>query len=300
MVTSEPCSPARLSATIVATRIEVPSASACSSALPKILPIVILFSLFTLPLLAQRDADLKPSPPATPIVVDSSGAQLASPTAVLPQTRSRFGLAVKASSLGVGGDFGTLLTRHFDLRAGFTGLSYSRTVADGDISYPSTLHLNSVQAVVDWFPWSRAIHFSPGLLLNNRNRVTATALVPTGKVLTSGVEKFISNPKDPITGSASSSMRKLAPMMLVGFGNIIPRSKRFSISSDLGVVFEGAPNAQFTLLGSACDPSGAHCRNAATDKSIQADVRSGETTMQNDLSFMRFYPVVSVEFGYHF
>jgi hypothetical protein len=29
-------------------------------------------------------------------------------------------------------------------------------------------------------------------------------------------------------------------------------------------------------------------------------VRSGEQTMRDDLSVMKYYPVISVEFGYHF
>ena len=95
-------------------------------------------------------------------------------------------------------------------------------------------------------------------------------------------------------------MRKVAPMLLFGFGNFIPRGRRFSLSSDFGVVFQGAPNTRFTLLGTACDVSGVHCRGVLSDATIQADVRSGEKTMQNDLSFMKYYPVVSLEFGYHF
>jgi hypothetical protein len=225
--------------------------------------------------------------PAKPVVNDS-------------RLGSRFGLAFKSSTLGLGADFGIRLARPVNLRLGFSGFNYSRTVADGDIAYLGTLHLRSLQTVVDWFPWSRAIHFSPGLLLYNDNRVTANALIPTGKTLTSGAEVFISNPQNPITGSAKSAMRRVAPMMLFGFGNLVPRARRFSFSSDFGVVFQGQPTTNFALIGSACDTSGVHCRNVAHDPSIQADVRSGEQTMRDDLSIMKYYPVISVGFGYHF
>ena len=95
-------------------------------------------------------------------------------------------------------------------------------------------------------------------------------------------------------------MRKVAPMVLFGFGNLVPRTRHFSVSTDIGVVFQGLPSTQFTLLGSACDVSGVHCRNVTRDANIQADVRSGEKTMQDDLSIMKYYPVISVEFGYRF
>jgi hypothetical protein len=213
---------------------------------------------------------------------------------------SRLGLAFKSSTLGFGADLGVRLARPVNLRVGFSGFNYSRTVADGSIAYLGTLHLRSLQTVVDWFPWSRGFHLSPGVMVFNDNHATANALIPTGKTLTSGAEVFVSNPKNPITGAASSSMRRVAPMVLFGFGNLVPRTRRFSVTSDFGVVFQGQPSTSFSLVGSACDTTGVHCRNVANDPSIQADVRSGEQTMRDDLSILKFYPVISVEFGYHF
>ena len=213
---------------------------------------------------------------------------------------SRFGLAFRSSTLGFGTDFAIRVVHPVNLRVGYSTFNYSRTVADGDISYLGKLHLGSLQTVVDWFPGSRGFHISPGMLFYNGNRVTANALIPTGKTLTTGTESFVSNPKNPITGSANMSLRRFAPLVLFGFGNLVPRSRRFSFTSDFGVVFQGQPNTSFQLIGSACDPTGVHCRNVAKDPSIQSDVKSGEQTMRDDLSIMKFYPVVSVEFGYHF
>lgn len=213
---------------------------------------------------------------------------------------SRFGIAFKTSTLGLGGDFAVRLAHPLNLRIGFTGFNYSRTVPDGDIAYRGTLRLCSLQAVVDWFPWSHAFHFSPGLLLYNGNLVTAKALIPTGKTLSAGTEVFISNPQNPITGSARSAMRKVAPEMLVGFGNLVPRGRRFSFSIDIGVVFQGQPTTSLAILGSACDEAGIHCQDVARDASIQADMRSGEKTMQDALFIFKYYPLVSIEFGYHF
>lgn len=213
---------------------------------------------------------------------------------------SRFALAFKSSSLGLGADLGTRLTNHMNIRVGFNGFNYSRTVSNGGIAYLGRLQLRSLQALVDCFPWSRGIHFSPGLLLYDGNHVTANALLPTGKILSSGTESFVSNPQNPLVGSAQSSMRKVAPIMLVGVGNLVPRTRHFAASADFGIVFQGLPSTQVSLVGSACDVSGAHCRDVSRDASIQADIRSGEKTMQNDLSIMRFYPVISIDFGYRF
>jgi hypothetical protein len=95
-------------------------------------------------------------------------------------------------------------------------------------------------------------------------------------------------------------MRKVAPMMLFGFGSIVPRTRRFGISADFGVVFQGVPNTSFALLGSACDAKGKNCAKLASDARVQSDVRAGEQTMQDDLSIMRYYPIASVSLGYRF
>jgi hypothetical protein len=216
------------------------------------------------------------------------------------RTGSRFALAFKSSTLGLGAELGTRLADRVNLRVGFTGFNYSRTVSDGGISYLGTLRLRSAQTVVDWFPSSHGFHLSPGLLIYDNNHVTANALLPTGKVLTSGTEAFISNPRDPIRGSATSAMRQVVPMMLFGFGNIIPRSRHLVFAADFGVAFQGQPKTSFALIGSGCDPSGRHCRDIAHDPNVQADVRSGEKTLQDDLSIMKYYPIVSIQFGYRF
>ena len=213
---------------------------------------------------------------------------------------SRFGVALKASTLGVGAELGARLTNRVNLRVGFSGLNYSRTDSDSGLTYLGSLRLRSVQSVVDWFPWAHGFHVSPGLLLFDGNHVTAKAVLPTGQVLTSGEDAFISNPGNPVKGFAQSTMRKVAPMILFGFGNIVPRTRRFSVSADFGVVFQGEPKTQFVLFGSACDSSGVYCSDIARDASIQEDVRSGQKTMQDELSVMKYYPVISVQFGYRF
>jgi hypothetical protein len=213
---------------------------------------------------------------------------------------SRFALAFRTSTLGLGADIGVRVADHVNLRIGFSGFNYSRTVSDGNIPYVGVLRLRSLQAMAEWFPWHGGFHLSPGLLLYDGNRVTAKALFSKAQILSSGTNTFTSDPRDPITGAARSSMRKVAPMILAGFGSVVPRTRHFGISVDFGVVFQGLPSTSFVMLGSACDPKGQHCSKVAADSDIQSDIREGEQTMQDDLSIMRFYPIASVSLGYRF
>jgi hypothetical protein len=213
---------------------------------------------------------------------------------------SRFALAFRTSTLGLGADIGVRVADHVNRRVGFSGFNYSRTVSDGNIPYIGVLRLRSLQAMADWFPGHGGFHLSPGLLLYDGNRVTANALFSKAQILSSGTNTFTSDPSDPITGAARSSMRKVAPMIMAGFGSVVPRTRRFGISVDFGVVFQGLPSTSFTMLGSACDPTGQNCSKLAADSGIQSDIRAGEQTMQDDLSIMNYYPIVSVSLGYRF
>ena len=214
---------------------------------------------------------------------------------------SRFGLAFKTSTLGLGGDLGVRLVRPINLRVGFSTFHFTADLNHDRIPYEAGLRLRSLETIVDWFPFAGSYHVSPGLIFNNHNHITATATLPPGQVETSGNIKYISDPNNPIVGNAQSAFRKVAPVLLVGFGNLLPRYHHFAYSVDFGFVYQGHPNSNFTLHGSACDPSGIVCVNIADDIDTRKQVAAAQRDLNKSVStFMRFYPVVSVEFGYRF
>jgi hypothetical protein len=255
--------------------------------------------LFTDPLIRrwlQETAD-----DSGPTVTDGGGATISFAPAVKKTSRgSRFALAFETSTLGLGPRAAIRLHNHLNLRIGASAFDFRRNVADGDIVYDAVFRLRSLNFIADWFPTSKGLHISPGVLVYNRNRVSATAAMPVGKVLSAGTETFVSDPQNPIVGNARSNIRAISPMVLFGFGNLLPRAGHIGFSFDFGVVFQGTPVTTVTLAGSACDVSQIHCQDIAKDRSIQSEIDAGRKTMQDDLSFMRFYPVISVGVGYRF
>jgi hypothetical protein len=215
-------------------------------------------------------------------------------------TGSRFALAFKGSTLGLGPDLGIRLTRHFNLRVGGNAFDYRRSLSEDGVSYDSAFRLRSVQALVDWFPFAESFHLSAGLLVYNGNHVSANATVPVNQILTAGSENVISNPTNPITGKATSGVRPVAPIIAIGFGNLVARARRVGFSVDFGVVFQGAPHSSLTFNGSACDLSGTFCADIAGDPSIQSQAATESHTISKDLFFLRYYPFVSLEVGYRF
>jgi hypothetical protein len=213
---------------------------------------------------------------------------------------SRFGLAFRASTLGVGGDAAFRIARPVNLRVGFNTFDYSRNSRSDGVQYKGSLRLRSLETIVDWFPFAGSFHVGSGALFFNGNRVTAVGTPPVGQVLTAGAQAYVSDPQNPLTGSAKSATRRIAPMVILGFGNLVPHNRHFAYSVDFGVVFQGAPKSTFTVGGGACDPSGEFCARAAEDSSIQAEAQSAQSNLDHHVSFLKYYPVMSVEFGYRF
>ena len=212
---------------------------------------------------------------------------------------SRLAIAVKADSLGLGGELATPLGRSFNLRVGasLANLGYAFDI-DG-INYNTGTHLKSGTATVDWFPRAGGFHISPGVLYLQPS-VGGTANVPAGRYFSLGDTSFVNSIDDPVSGIASFKYdRKVFPMLLMGFGNLLPRSGRhLSIPFEVGAAYTGLAVINVTLVGTACTTQG--CFDAATDTQTQTSLRQELNDINKDLKPYPFYPIVSLGVGYRF
>jgi hypothetical protein len=208
------------------------------------------------------------------------------------------GIQAKISTLGAGGEIGIGLRPRINVRAGFNGLSYSHTFSKDGISYGGQLTLRSLTANVDFYVLG-PLHISPGALLYNGFKGSATASVPAGQTFTLGGTTYQSGAGNPLNGSAALTVAKAAPEILIGVGNLVPR-KHFTANFDIGVVFQGSLTSQLNLAGQACAPNGQNCVNAATDPTVQSNVVAQQTKLNNDLAPFKYYPVISFGIGYKF
>lgn len=212
----------------------------------------------------------------------------------------RFGVEVKASTLGIGVDAATAVTNRSNVRLGFNAFNYSRDFSKDGINYSGELSLRSFEILYDQYLFG-GFHISPGLLAYNGNQGNATAEVPGGGLFSLGGASYLSSPANPVTGTGVLDTRKVAPMILIGIGNLLPRSNRhFTANFDVGVVFQGSPKATLNLNGTACTPQANLCQNAATSPVIQADIENEQTKINNSVDFFKYYPVISIGFGYRF
>ena len=215
--------------------------------------------------------------------------------------RSRAGVVLKVSTLGAGVDVAVPISDRVNLRGGFAAFSIGRDFDLDGIRLDARLKLRSVATHLDWFPFGGGFHLSPGVMLYNGNGLTANATVSGGEQFSLGDEDLISNPTNLVTGAASVSFKRVAPSLLLGWGNIVPRGgRRWSIPVELGVIFSRAPIATLSLGGSACARNGSNCRNIASDPTLQAELKQQVDQMNEDISVLKILPVLSFGFSFRF
>ncbi len=142
---------------------------------------------------------------------------------------------------------------------------------------------------------------SPGVLAYIGDPITAHALVPGGQSFTLGGVTYYSDAAAPVNGGGKIDFNQAAPLITVGWGNLVPRShRRFSVPLELGVSLQGAPQATLNLQGSVCTSPGVNCRTIPSDATVQSNIVSEEHKLNNSMSVFKAYPYISVGFGVKF
>lgn len=224
---------------------------------------------------------------------------------VAPATRSgpfsAIAVTAKVGVLGVGIDLSTPLSRKTNLRIGGNYFKYNDTLTTDGIQFQGNLKFASAQASIDWFPWGRSFHISPGALVYNGNGLSANASVPGGTSFTLDDNSFVSSATDPVGGNASVTFAKAAPMLTVGWGNPIPRNgRRFSFPIELGFAYVGDPTTSLTFTGTACDAQYALCQPVSQNAEFQSSVSAERVRFQNNANDARFFPILSAGFSFRF
>jgi hypothetical protein len=212
---------------------------------------------------------------------------------------STVALGIKADTLGTGLELATPLSRSFNLRTGANIFAFGYAFNIDGVDYDSDLHFRSAQVNLDWFPFHGRFHISPGVLYA-KNSLTAIASVSPGAYFELGSQGFINTVDDPLNGSAAIKFpHEIAPMIMIGFGNLIPRSgKHFSMPVEVGAAFIGTPTVNVQLSGTACTNEG--CFDAATNPDVQKGLADEIIKLNKRLSNIPVYPIVSVGFAYRF
>jgi hypothetical protein len=229
---------------------------------------------------------------------------------------SRIGIGANVSPLGIGINGTTVLSDFFDARlmGNFFGYTSPRFDVEG-FKAIANLHLASMAASLDWYPFNSVWRLSPGLMFYNANQFSMTASVAGGTSFTLNGQTFYSATANaatgatPLTGSGLLGLhpRPIAFTAAGGFGKFVPRSRRhWSFPSEFGVVFMGAPTANVNVSGWVClDQKQTECSQISTPgnpiaQQFNTALQAQLTKWRRDLAKVPFYPIFSYSVVYSF
>ena len=212
---------------------------------------------------------------------------------------SRMGVGISISpTLGVGAEAAYEVTPRINVRGGFNYFSYTANFNNSGVTYGGTLKLESGEVHLDYFLW-HSLHVSPGVLFSPGNMLNANLSVPGGNTFTLSGTTYQSSQASPVAGTGSLKFNTVAPSILFGLGNLVPRGRhRFSMKFDIGGAFRGTPTTALNFTGSVCQQNGTNCTAVSSNQSFQTNVTAQQTKFNNDISVLKFYPIISFGFGF--
>ena len=218
---------------------------------------------------------------------------------------------IKVSSQGIGFDTAMPVWKRLNVRGGANFFQYGATFFEDGVTYVGNLQLHNADASVDFYPFRNAFRVSGGMQFYNTNQITARANVPGGQEIDLDGTALYSSVAGPVNGSGLSKLgHTVAPLVTVGWGNILrPEfASHWSVPVELGFVYIGQPTVNLQLSGITClrqadamtPIPGPTCSNIAGNPLTQAQIVGEQTRLSSDLRYLRFYPILSVGFGYRF
>jgi hypothetical protein len=203
----------------------------------------------------------------------------------LPQiaTADDFSTGVKVSTLGPGLEFETRLSENFGIRAGANYLPITVSVTADDIDYDADFSWKTVSVMADIYPFSGIFRITGGLFYNG-NDVDVSG-TPSDNV---NIGNHTYTPAQVGTISGSLGFNTLAPYAGIGWSGGDTTSGNWTISFDLGVMFQGSATVD-ELSASGLLGSNATFVN---------DLNQEKADLEDEMEPYQYYPVVAVTLAY--
>ncbi len=221
---------------------------------------------------------------------------------------SRFAIGGGISSAGVNMQAAMNVTSHLNLRATGNFFNYEdKNISTNGFTVDGKLNFATAGIALDYYPFAHhGLRISPGVLVNNQNAVSATLVAQGGTSFTLNNVTYYSSPSQPVAGNGSLGLhtQNPAPMLTLGWGNMIPRNGgHWSFPVEVGAAYIGQPALNIALTsGQVCaNPQGTvNCQNVAGNASVNQNLQAQITKYNSDLEPLRFYPIVSFGASYSF
>ena len=203
------------------------------------------------------------------------------------------------AQVGVSGDLGTTgvgahlvygFTPTLNGRLGVNYFQHDFTKRSGQITYDLDGKLQTVDALLDWYPRAGgAFRLTAGVFYND-TRFDAVAS-PDG-LGTFRLNGRPYNAADVGLLVGKVDFRKAAPYIGIGWGNALGAERGWSFGGDLGAFYQG--KARVSLRSVNCTVQSDLCNRLASDVAVE------EARLADDASDYKVYPVLRASLSYRF
>lgn len=200
------------------------------------------------------------------------------------------------ASVGIGGRFGTtgigaevaveLVENYLNLRVAGNGGSLDVEVNEDDLTYDSTVDLQTWMALFDWHVGGGAFKIVAGGCYNG-TEVSGEGR-PNEPI---EVGNVMFTPAQIGTLYASADYDSFGPYLGIGFGNLASSEGRWTASLDLGVMFFQEPDLTLESRG------GTLSNTALVQRQVNQEL---DDFTDDYIEWLRYYPVLSVGLAVRF
>jgi hypothetical protein len=196
---------------------------------------------------------------------------------------SGFALGLNLGTLGIGIEANAYLSEYFNFRAGINLFDFTYKDTIEDIDFDMDVTFLTAGLLLDLLPFDGNFRITGGVLFNNSDlTLDGSPRVPTEI----GDNEYTPEQIGTITGEVTFD--DFAPYIGIGYGNPVRPDTSIGFSVDFGVMFQA-----YDLF---IESDG----TAANDPAFQSDLRILENDIDDELSKINIYPVLTFGLSYHF
>jgi hypothetical protein len=200
------------------------------------------------------------------------------------------GVTLDAGTTGAGLHLVFAMPMDLNARVGVNALNFSFAKSSSQLDYDFALKLQTIDALIDWFPTKGSGFRLTTGLVSNGSKIDYNMKVNTGNQYVINGNTYSLSQVGAIHGAVG--FKKVAPYLGLGWSNVPLSGKGWGFTADLGLMFQGSPDS--TLVNSSCTASAAVCAQLATDLAAE------KSNVDDILNSFKAYPVLRMGASYAF
>jgi hypothetical protein len=210
--------------------------------------------------------------------------------AVSIPAQAQVGATLDLGTTGVGAHLVLPLSPGLNGRLGINYFKHDFEKRSGQVEYDLDGKLQTVDALLDWYPRAGGTFRVTAGVLYNDTRFDATASPDLLGSFSLNGTRYNAADVGLLVGKVD--FRKAAPYLGVGWGNALNSERGWSFGGDLGVFYQGS--ARVSLRSEGCIVASALCERLARDVAVE------QARLADDASDYKVYPVVRASLSYRF